>query len=441
MIENINQILQRVLSTELLAQSPVSLAKTLGYRSVSTLYRLKSGTASDAATATFLKRLSDSLYIDGEDLRKIDTTIRNYDYLTGTLKASGIKMDPENFICAILSVKYDLLPPEFVTGELPALLKTAEEDPEAMGCTLFYYYVRRKFATFYMPRLTFQERCQRIMRPIADRLHTIFPENEPGRLLGLAYATDSAVCHEMPVLWNCITTGSAMLQYYMSPREYESTISGYSLLPGISQRSYWLSDNSRDIMLLNAISGKRHGCGYYEAYAINPDNTEVKSLCTLAFDCNGYVAINWRPSAMAQIGAARLTGNTLIIDYENTPREVKRLAGRWTRLDVAHNTPLRDLDDELTESHLRRAVYLAEGVEELPGHTPADVVISRQGLDIILENGARLRISRDRHGFLAAASPDDTVAILRRLSDGYRYVHWQELNMSLPLAAFTLLEH
>lgn len=437
-MDDTSEILQRILASEMLAPSPGSLAKSLGYRSASTVYRLKSGDASANAMATFLQKLNDCLYIDQEILKKIDTTLRNYEYLSGTVKATGMDLEPEDFICALLTGDYSRLPDEYMATELPPLLKTRDEDPEAVSCALFYYYVRRRFATFYVPQLTFRQQCRRVLAPLVDRLRVLFPENSAGRVLGDAYASDSVLCEEMPVLWNCITTGAAMLQCYMCPRDYEATTSGFCLMPGIGQRSYWLAEDSSSILLLDAVRSNRHGYGYYEAYIADIDAGKVKSVCSLSFDGEGYVVINWKPSDLAQVGVCRFSGSSLTIDYGPAPREVARLAGQWTLLDIDGNTPLREFNDNLSDEQLLGSLYLAEGVEELNGYIPADVVISRKTLEIVLANGHRLRIDRNSFSFLSNVNPDDTVAIFRRMADGAEFVHWREINMSLPLEYFDL---
>lgn len=435
-MDDVSEILQRILSSEMLAQSPGILAKTLGYRSTSTLYRLKSGEASANAVATFLQKLNDCLYIDQEILKKIDTTLRNYEYLSGTVKATGMDLEPEDFICVLLTGDYDRLSAKYVATELPPLLKIRDEDPEALSCALFYYYVRRRFATFFVPRLTFRQQCQRVLAPLANRLYELFPENDAGRVLGDAYTTDSAVCQEMPILWNCITTGAAMLQCYMRPRDYETTTSIFCLIPGIGQRSYWLAEDSSSILLLDAVMSNRHGYGYYEAYIADIDAGKVKSVCSLSFDGEGYVVINWKPSDLAQVGVCRFSGSSLTIDYGPAPREVACLTGQWTLLDIDSNAPLREFNDNLSDEQLLGSLYLAEGVEEIAGYVPVDVVISRKTLEIVLTNGHRLRIDRNSYSFLSNVNPDDTVIILRRLEDGVEFIHWREINMSIPLIYF-----
>lgn len=433
-----SEILQRILASEMLAPSPGSLAKILGYRSASTVYRLKSGDASANAVATFMRRLNDCLYINKEDLNKIDTTLRNYEYLSGTVKTCGMDLEPEDFICALLTGDYDRLPEEYVATELPPLLKIRDDDPEAVSYALFYYYVRRRFATFYVSRLTFRQQCQRVLAPLANRLYELFPENDAGRVLSDAYASHSVLCEEMPMLWNCITTGAAMLQCYMRPRDYETITSIFCLMPGIGQRSYWHAEDSSSILLLDTVRGSRHGYGYYEAYIADVDAGEVKSVCSLSFDGEGYVVINWKPSDLAQVGVCRFSGSSLAIDYGPAPRELARLAGQWTLLDIDSNASLREFNDNLADERLLGALYLAEGVEELAGYTTVDVVISRKTLEIVLADGRRLRIDRASYSFLRNITPDDTVVVLRRVADGYEFVHWREINMSIPLERFEI---
>ncbi len=437
---NILSALQAILPTQLLAPSWSALATKLG-TTRSLFYRIMEGNTGEAAIQNLLSLLDERLNVSVDSLLRMEAAIQNTSDFTKFIKPE-MNLERKEWqyqvILAFVSHNYTHFSPDFRNNTLQNILTFERTYPRAFFNMLAYFYITSCNIKFYKKNKTHKERCAAVIEPLGERFVSIFPSNGLGIAMAYTYSISDILNAESQTLWSLVETISSMLQAFASPLATTQNDCNYKLLPGISNRSYWKGSDSDNILLLWLRPGREPATGHYELFNIDPNTGSPKGIASLFLVGEDILSIFIKSTSNSQMGQYCLDDEMLYFAWVDHSDDPMKTGNKWTHLSPANSQSLRELDRSLTDDALIREMSLSEGFDIDFAMQPTDVIISRRELTIVLKDGSRHSIDIDSAPFLRTLTPNETVMVLRQLSDNRVFVIWPQIRQSFPLDHFTL---
>lgn len=433
-------ILQQVLSTELLAPSPGRLAEALGYKGRTTLYRLREGTASDKAIHEFCKRLDSILHTSEDNLKEMAATISNVSRFSALMKRE-MNMSyvgwQQQVLLAFVSKNFDGFSTRFRDEELGLLMKLEMEDADSFYNMLAYFFVKSTNHNFYTKGLTHSQQCATLIEPIGEWLAEIYPENSAAICMTHIYSKSELYNAEANTLWNAVKSLALVLESFANPDIYRKSVSKLYHLPTVGTRSYWRGDTDENIVILMWLNkGELPGSGYYEVYHIDRRDNSCRNICKMSFMSDEILSLSDVVDNISKLGIFTFDGETLSFNWERDNDDATHSGNHWQLLPLQNSASLRALDRAISDDTLTRSALLAEGWEPIESMEVEDLAISKQKVRLFLKNKSVYTIDRDMAPFLKQVSPDMPVGIFRRVEDGNLFAIWLTLKQVLPLSWF-----
>lgn len=439
--QDILKTLQTVLATELLAPSMSALASKLGYSGRNSLYRILKGEAGKASVDNLLNRIETCLNTDVSALLRMEAAIVNASDFNRLVRPEFRQDYPDWQYQAVLTFiihEYGYFSPDFQNGDLNIILNFERTDPWSFYNMLAWFYIKAIAPKFYDRRLTHRERCAAILEPLGDRLNKIFPGNGLGLSHAYAYSISEIYNAETQNLWSLVESMSAMLAAYASPIATTAKDCRYLLLPGISIRSYWQGSDPDKVLLLWLRPGREPATGHYELFAIGRKDGALEGLASI-FIMNDQIA-----SVFTKRNAnTRLTVYTynkderLSFEWEDPDADPMQTGNVWTLINPSASQSVRELDHTLTDDVLLREMARSEGFEYDSLRQPKDVILTRNKLMLILNDGSRHSFDIESAPFLRDINPNEPILVCRQHSDAREFAIWPEIRQSIPLDLFT----
>ena len=431
------EILKRILESKLLAPSLEGLAKTLGLKSKSSIYRIIKGDVKATAISTFCQALDKVLDNPDQEVIEMGQLLQSYDYLSSRLKNETIGKDPEDVVLSLTYGDYSRFSKKFVEETLPEIMRYSRDMPIGFHRLLIYYYIRKRFTTFYLKKLTFRQQCERVLLPLAESLQKLYFANKLGKEYMEALTNRNVYENQNPTLWTCIIIGGYMLMNYSNPNTLQEQVSNYILLPGVEERSYWLTDNPEQIIMALNIEGQHVGSGFYNIFSLDFSENTLQALGMVTFDSDGITQVVIGNDEEYIAGCYKFEKRNLLFYFPDDANPLG-VGNHWRLLNIETIQEVKNFNDQLSDTDIHHAIQKKQGVEDISGYKVKDVSISRHEVTLYLESGKRLTIPNDAHDFLDSIKPFDTVIIVRRIKDDFKYVAWTERNCIIPLSEFTV---
>ena len=437
--QDILKTLQTVLMTELLAPSMSALAKKLGYTGRNSLYRILKGEAGQASVDTLISRLETHLNTDVYALLRMEAAINNAADFNRLIKPEFRQDYPQWQYQAILTFiirDYSNFSPDFQNGNLRQILLFERNDPRAFHNMLAWFYIKSLGVRFYDPRQSHRERCAAIMEPLGERLKDIFPGNGLALAHAYAYSLSEIYNSETQNLWSLVESMGAMLAAFASPIGITEKDCGYRLIPGIANRTYWQGSDPDKALLMWIRPGREPGIGHYELFSVCRRSGSLEGVASIYILSEEIASVFTKRDSNSRMAMYRHDGKSFSFEWEKPDADPMQTGNRWTFLPRSASQSLRELDRSLTDDALTREMARSEGFEYDSYRQPADVIMSRQKLTLVLKDGSRYAFDIDSAPFLRDMNPNEPMMICRQMADGRDFAIWPEIRQSIPLDLF-----
>ncbi len=435
---NILSALQAILPTQLLAPSLKALADTLGTpRSI--FYRIKNGNVGEGAMQNLLSQLNERLYVGVNSLLRMEAAINNVRDFTKLIRPECDLTDPDwpyKVILDFVSHDYSSFSPEFRNGTLNQILPWERQDPMTFFNMLAYFYVKTSDVKFYTPGKTHKERCAEVMERLGMRLVEKFPSNGLAAGIVLSYSTTDFYNMESQTLWSLVQNISTMLKTFACPLDTTDSECNFRRLSGLLVRSYWKGKDPDKVFLLWLQPGRKPATGHYELFSIDRRSEVAKGIASLFLLSEEILSIFIKETYNSQRGLYHADGSSLSFKWEREGEDPLGTGNSLTLLSPAKSQSLRELDRSITDDTLLREMARSEGYDYDFAMQPADVILSRRELTIVLKDGSSHSIDIASAPFLTTITPCETIMVVRQLDDNEIYVVWPQLRQSLPLKLF-----
>lgn len=430
-----SELLKKIVNSELLAPSLGALASLLGYKTKSTIYRIAKGDAKSAAITTFCTLLKDRLNIDEKMLGQIGLLLQDYDYFSSRIKHEPAGRDPESVVVSMVSGDYSCYSKRFEEEELPEIIRYRHESPAGFYRMLFYYYVKKSIVSFYSKDMTYKDEIKRVLMPLANRLRQLYPENYQGKEYLEVLDNTTQYDEIAATLWNCVEAGWKMLMYYGSSYSYQDALSSFVLLPGVDERSYWLTENPEQIVMALAIEVRRKRSGFYAVFRLDLNAETLQCIGYLSFFPDGKLQVAGMNGESYKTGKYSFANHTLKIDLGHGPQPFN-VGTRWELMNINTIPVISEFDKRLDDDEIHTAMLKGQGIEVMKNYEVKDVLLTRSEVRLRLVSGKELVIARNAYEFLSRIQPTDTIVVARRIKDNFEYVAWTDYNHIIPLSEF-----
>lgn len=437
------EILQNIMHTALISESISSLAATLGYKSRATLYRILDGSASSNAVNDFYRKVETTLFLSGETLSNISSTINNVSRLNRILKSES--NDFKTFttfdvVKAFISHDYSIFSDEFKREELPGLQRWEKIEPDAFFAMLAYFYFKSLRINFYEGGKNHKQRCAELLEPIGEKLIELYPANAVAAESVYIYSRSDLLNVEASILWNFITSLATMLQYFGTPDLGNIIAKNKLLVPFLYDRTYWRGNDQSELILIRAVRHNIPGSGYYDIFMIEPDSGKVENISTMTFLSDMIVCYRDKLSGNTKLAIYQIDDEFLGFEWENEDACPSLFEHHWKALSLQTSWQLRELNSHLSDEVLNEAALRADGYMSLPGYSVVNVNMSRSGVRLFLINGCIYEIAYSVAPFLEYIRPSNIVIIAEQMSNGEIFVSWPQLMHCIPLRLFTRIK-
>lgn len=317
-MEKIEEILQSVLSSQLLAESLGELADKLGYKGRSTLYRIINGDASERAVTGICQKLNDRLFLDEESLGCMNVAIINAAQF-GKIVRPYIKPKGPHPTCevvgAFVSKDFTMFPDDFRHAYLDELLNLERTDPDAFYTMLAYFYYNTSGLDYYVRGESHRERSARILEALGEMFIRRYPENSLGIGFVYSYSKSEVLNGEAPILWSLIKTLATTLRMFGQPIEtLERDIRFLSLL---DKREYWEGSDRDALLLTSAATDFKSGQYRYEIFRIERDSRRIAYVGYFCFLSEEIVSFYSVARSAAMLGVYEFDGQKLCLTWED----------------------------------------------------------------------------------------------------------------------------
>lgn len=441
-MDEIKEILQCILSTELLGATLTDVAGSLGYKGRMSVYRVKNGLGSAAAVRELAGRIDECLNIGEEELWQMGVTVANAERFGAMMRKEMVREHPDRLFQSLIPFVwevYDHFSPEFRGVELPGLMKLRADDPEAFYCMLAWYYVKNCGVDFYARGLTYRERCGRVLGKLGARLAEVDGENAVGRKLAEGWRTDFVYGIEKPILWNCVKHVAVLLRSYGDPGMMRELFGSFVLIKGLEKRSYWRGRRTDEVAVMIADGGARPESGCYVLVRIDVATGEAEAVRRMCVYDEKWLTVQNVASGVSVLGMYEFTGDMLTFEWEHADDDPTGFGNRWERIDADSMTVVHRFDRSLTDERVRELCLADEGWEDVEGCEVVDIVVSRSDVMLVFKDGGGARISRSEAEGLRRVAPDAKAYVVRRLADGREFVCWGEYGLMIEFERFTRL--
>lgn len=440
--QNILETLQTVLQTELLAPSLSALASKLGYSGRNSLYRILKGEAAEASIKSLLTRLNTHLNTDESALLRMEAAIKNASDFIRLIKPEFKQDYPDWQFQAILAFiihDHSHFSPDFQKGDLQIILHFQRSDPRAFYNMLAWFYLKSLHLRFYDPEKPHRQRCAEIMEPLGERLKDIFPGNGLGLTTAYAYSLSNVYNAEAQTLWSLVESMGVMLEAFASPIDTAIKDCRYLVIPGLGIRSYWQGSEPDKVLLMWLRPGREHATGHYELFSVCRNSGSLKCIASIFILSEEITSVYIKRHSNTQFAVYGLQDGNLTFEWEKPEEDPMQTGNKWTLLQLSDSQSLRDLDRSLTDDALIREMSRSEGFEYDFARQPADVILTRRNLTLILKDGSRHTLEIDSAPFLQSINPSEPLVVCRQISDSREFAIWSEIRQSIPLDLFTSL--
>ena len=448
----------------LFAPSTSALAKRLGYKGKTSLYRIQQGEASANAVEEAWDKVIAFSY-GGED--QLFAAARAVGYCRNfkrAVKGEGREVAPEErhrwVLLGVMKGDVGRFSERFQREVWPEMVDLRREDNEAFWMMMSLYYFDEEGAMVYD-----KDFC---LLDVLNKLHGLLLQNyenseRPRGSVSNVFRKEYVDAYSRGCVWDLLLYGGLALMHYAEPEALNRTAQDYDLF-NLGDDSYWITPGTIygegahvwHLMELS-VNGGKHGLYYAMEVEVgrNKEEFSVVQIMPMLFnEEHGVVQMEATPKR--KIVIARYEWND---DY--TELRVKAAKEEYARYAIPACLQRIDLEnpqgkdakiwanvmrgyDRCLPDNVLKAIFLFEGVEYLDGYDIKNVTIDRHVLTITVERDGECvdyTIAIDRYDFLKTLLPSDVVAVVHLKRTNQLSFRWVDKAYVIPMEEFEEKKH
>ena len=458
-IQKKQDALQLLINGCVFAPSTSALAKRLGYKGKTSLYRIQQGEASVNAIEEAWDKVIAFSY-GGED--QLFAAARAVGYCRNfkrAVKGEGREVAPEErhhwVLLGVMKDDGGRFSERFQREVWPEIKDLRREDNEAFWMMMALYYFDEEGVMVYD-----KDFC---LLDVLNKLHALLLRNyenseRPRGSVSNVFRKEYVDAYSRGCVWDLLLYGGLALTHYAEPDALSRIAQEYTLF-NLGDDSYWITpgtvygEGARVWHLMElSVDGGRHGL-YYAMEVEVGRNKEVFSVVQIMpmLFCEEHGVLQMEATPKRKIVIARYEWND---DY--TELRVKATKEEYARYVIPACLQRIDLEnpqgkdakiwanvmrgyDRYLPDNVLQAIFQFEGVEYLDGYDIKNVTIDRHALTITveMEGGCTdYTIDISRYDFLKTLLPSDVVAVVNFKRTGQRSFRWVEKAYVIPMEEF-----
>ena len=456
--------LQLLINGCVFAPSASALAKRLGYKGKTSIYRIQQGEASAGAIEEAWEKLKAFMGGTDEQLFYAARAVKNCRTLKRLIKEKGTEgIDVEDrhlwVLQGVMLGDAERFPERFQREVWPDLVDLRTEDTDPFWMMMAHYFFEEEGVDAYAKDFD--------LKSTLDKLHQLLQRNynnneRAKKGISNIFRKDYIDLYNKQCLWDLMYYGYYALMYYANPQALTKTVQAHTLY-NLGHDSYWVAPDVTykqgarlwHLIELQVDEG-RHGIYYALELEVgkNKEDYRLKQIVPMVFsDDTGILHIEVSKQRIPIIGNFEWGDDyhTLYIKIEKEVRNQYGIPDTLHRIDMLHPQgkeekiwafALKEYAKEIP-TEIEREIFHFEGIDYLDDdYTIDNVTIDRRSLTITLTDKAEEKTSDyyidiKKYPFLRTLLPSDLVSIVRLLSTDEISFQWILKGYVIPLSEFT----
>ena len=444
----------------LFAPSTSALAKRLGYKGKTSLYRIQQEEASDKAVEEAWDKLVAFVDCTEEQLFAAARAVGYCRNFKRAVKGEGREVvSLENHhkwvLLSVMKGEGEHFSEEFQREVWPELNDLRKEDADAFWMMMALYYFDEEGVMAYD-----RDFC---LLDVLNELHRLLQLNYEScersmRSVGNIYRKETIDKYSRGCVWDLLLYGGLGLMHYAEPDALDRTAQAYDLF-NLGDDSYWVAPytiygEGAHVWHLMEISvgGGTHGV-YYAIELVagrNKEEFSVKQIMPMLF-CEAQGSLQMEVTAERKIVIAQYAWNN-----SYTELQIKATKDQHARYDIPTTLQTIDLEnpqgkdakiwanvmrgyDRNVPDNVMQALYTYDGMEYLDEYEIKNVTIDRHSLTISVEKDgecADYTIDIHRYDYLKTLLPSDIIGVVHVKRTNQLSFRWADKAYVIPMAEF-----
>ena len=444
----------------LFAPSTSALAKRLGYKGKTSLYRIQQGEASDKAVEEAWDKLID--FTSGtEDMlfaaARAVGYCRNFKRAVKTEGKASVATESRHkwVLMGVMKGDGERFSEKFQREVWPEMKDLRREDNEAFWMMMALYYFDEEGAMVYDKDFDLLE--------VLNELHQLLQQNyenceRPRSSVNNIFRKDYIENYSRGCVWDLLLYGGLALMHYAEPDAMTRTIQAYTLY-NLGDDSYWIApetiykEGARVWHVMEvSIDGGMHGLYYAMELEVGRNKEEFAVVQIIPMLFNESLG-----TLQMEVTEKRLP---LIVQYEwnddCTELHIKATKKQHEHYGIPAQLQRIDLDnpqgkdvkiwanvmkwyDKNVPDNVMQEVYRFDGMEYLSEYDIKNVTIDRHTLTISVEKDgecADYTIDICRYDFLKTLLPSDIIGVVHFKRTDQLSFRWVDKDYIVPMGEF-----
>ena len=452
--------LQLIINAQVFAPSTSALAKRLGYKGKTSIYRIQQGEASAGAIEEAWEKLKAFLQGTDEQLFYAARAVKNCRTLKRLIKEKGTEeMDFEDrhlwVLQGVLMGDAERFPERFQREVWPDLVDLRTEDTDPFWMMMALYYFEEEGVDVYAKDFD--------LLGVLTKLHLWLQQNyenceRPRSSISNVFREEYIREFSWGCTWDLMYYGALALLHYAEPDTLDRTVRSYDLF-NLGDDSYWIApgtiykEKARMWHFMELQVGEgTHGLYYMLEIEIgrNKEEFAVMQIIPLLF-CESVGMVQMEVTEERKPIMAKYEWNEnhteLLIKATKEQHDQYHIPIRLHRIDL--DTPqgkdakiwanvVKGYNENIPENVMAK-VFAFEGMEYLDGYDVKNVTIDRYSLTITMEREgefADYTIDINQYPFLRTLLPSDIIGIVRPTDTNEVSFRWIQKGYVIPMKEF-----
>ena len=458
--------LQLLINGCVFAPSASALAKRLGYKGKTSIYRIQQGEASAGAIEEAWDKLVNHIGVNESILFAAARAVAYAKSFKQLIQSEGQEVEKVNrhkwVLLNVMKKNEFCFSKDFRQDMWPDLMDLLNDDEEALWMMLILYYYDEEDVDVYAKDFD--------LKGTLDKLHQLLQRNfdnceRAKKGISNIFRKDYIDLYNKQCLWDLMYYGYYALMYYANPQALTKTAQAHTLY-NLGHDSYWVAPDITykqgarlwHLIELQVDEG-RHGIYYALELEVgkNKEDYRLKQIVPMVFsDDTGILHIEVSKQRTPIIGNFEWGDDyhTLYIKIEKEVRKQYGIPDTLHRIDMLHPQgkeekiwafALKEYAKEIP-AEIEREIFHFEGIDYLDDdYTIDNVTIDRRSLTITLTDKAEEKTSDyyidiKKYPFLRTLLPSDLISIIRLLSTDEVSFQWPLKGYVIPMKEFEIKE-
>ena len=465
-IQKKQDALQLLINGCIFAPSASALAKRLGYKGKTSIYRIQQGEASAGAIEEAWDKLVSHIGVNENILFAAARAVAYAKSFKQLIQSEGQEVEKVNrhkwVLLNVMKKNEFCFSKDFRQDMWPDLMDLLNDDEEALWMMLILYYYDEEDVDVYAKDFD--------LKGTLDKLHQLLQRNynnneRAKKGISNIFRKDYIDLYNKQCLWDLMYYGYYALMYYANPQALTKTAQAHTLY-NLGHDSYWVAPDITykqgarlwHLIELQVDEG-RHGIYYALELEVgkNKEDYRLKQIVPMVFsDDTGILHLEVTKQRIPIIGNFEWGDDyhTLYIKMEKEVRKQYGIPDTLHRIDMLHPQgkeekiwafALKEYAKEIP-AEIEREIFHFEGIDYLDDdYTIENVTIDRRSLTITLTDKAEEKTSDyyidiKKYPFLRTLLPSDLISIIRLLSTDEVSFQWPLKGYVIPLKEFEIKE-